>query len=93
MASIREEAETRLDKLLRREDGTSSDLKEDLLRAGQRTIEDLQRRADERVKSIVENVVGNLPALGADLTQLTQRLGELERRIDELEKKKSSPPA
>jgi len=38
----------------------------------------------------VENVVGNLPALGADLTQLTQRLSELERRIDELERKKSS---
>ena len=64
--------------------------KDDLLRAGQRTFEDLQRRADERVKSLVENVVGNLPALGADLTQLTQRLSELERRIDELERKKSS---
>jgi len=89
VASIREEAETRLDKLLRREDGSSGDLKDDLLRAGQRTFEDLQRRADERVKSLVENVVGNLPALGADLTQLTQRLSELERRIDELERKKS----
>lgn len=91
VASIREEAETRLDKLLRREDGAPGDLKDDLLRAGQRTFEDLQRRADERVKSIVENVVGNLPALGADLTQLTDRLQELERRIDELERKKSPP--
>lgn len=93
VASIREEAETRLDKLLRRDEGASGDLKDDLLRAGQRTFEDLQRKADERVKSIVENVVGNLPALGADLTQLTQRLSDLERRIDELERKKSSPSA
>jgi polyhydroxyalkanoate synthesis repressor PhaR len=89
VASIREEAETRLDKLLRREDGGSGDLKDDLLRAGQRTIEDLQRRADERVKSMVDSVLGNLPALGTDLAELTKRLEQLEQRLDELERKKS----
>jgi polyhydroxyalkanoate synthesis repressor PhaR len=89
VASIREEAETRLDKLLRREEGGSGDLKDDLLRAGQRTIEDLQRRADERVKSMVDSVVGNLPALGTDLAELTKRLEQLEQRLDELERKKS----
>ena len=93
VASIREEAETRLDKLLRREEGGSGDLKDDLLRAGQRTIEDLQRRADERVKSMVESVMGNLPALGTDLAELTKRLEQLEHRLDELERKRSSGPA
>ena len=87
VASIREEAETRLDRLLRREEGGSGELKEDLLRAGQRTIEDWQRRADDRVKSLVESVTGNLPALGSDLGQLSRRLEELERRLDALEKK------
>ena len=91
VASIREEAETRLDRLLRREEGGSGELKEDLLRAGQRTIEDWQRRADDRVKALVESVTGNLPALGSDLGQLTRRLEELEQRLDALEKKPSTP--
>ena len=91
VASIREEAETRLDRLLRREEGGSGELKEDLLRAGQRTIEDWQRRADDRVKSLVESVTGSLPALGSDLGQLTRRLEELERRLDALEKKQAAP--
>src|SRR6516162_7938510 len=79
VASIREEAETRLDRLLRREEGSSGELKEDLLRAG------------DRVKSLVESVTGNLPALGSDLGQLTRRLEELERRLDALEKKPAAP--
>jgi polyhydroxyalkanoate synthesis repressor PhaR len=90
VASIREEAETRLDRLLRREEG-GGELKDDLLRAGQRTIEDWQRRADDRVKALVESVTGNLPALGSDLGQLSRRLEELERRLDALEKKPAAP--
>ncbi len=93
VASIREEAETRLDRLLRREDGGTGDIKEDLLRAGQRTIEDWQRRADERVKSLVEGVTGNLPALGSDLGQLQRRIEELEAKLAALEsQKKDAPP-
>ncbi len=92
VASIREEAETRLDRLLRREEGGGSgELKEDLLRAGQRTIEDWQRRADDRVKSLVESVTGSLPALGSDLGQLSRRLEEIERRLDAMEKKATTP--
>ena len=90
VASIREEAETRLDRLLRREEG-GGELKDDLLRAGQRTIEDWQRRADDRVKALVESVTGTLPALGSDLGQLSRRLEELERRLDALEKKPAAP--
>jgi polyhydroxyalkanoate synthesis repressor PhaR len=108
VASIREEAESRLDKLLRREEGKqepgSSPAQEtieevdanaasaagpaELLKASQRALEDWQRKIDERVKHVVENLAGNLPALGRDMQVLTQRLGELEKKLDELEKKK-----
>ena len=100
VASIREEAESRLDKLLRREDGTP--VKEpgakdepaaagaggpaELLKASQRALEDFQRRVDERVKHVVENLTGNLPALGRDMQGLSQRLEQLEKKLEELEK-------
>jgi len=102
VASIREEAESRLDKLLGRDappgqpgaaapeggappggGATGSDL----LKASQRAWEDFQRRVDERVRAVVEGVVGNLPAVGRDLQQLTARLEALEKKLDELEKK------
>ena len=102
VASIREEAESRLDKLLRREDDTVAKAGEEtgaaagtgapsggpaeLLKASQRALEDWQRRIDERVKHVVENLTGNLPALGRDMQGLTQRLEQLEKELDELEK-------
>jgi len=93
VASIREEAEVRLDRLLRREEGGTGELKDDLLRAGQRTIEEWQRRADDRVKSLVEGVTGSLPALGSDLGHLSRRLEDIEARLAALESKKPGPPA
>jgi polyhydroxyalkanoate synthesis repressor PhaR len=105
VASIREEAESRLDKLLRREDrqeeeatpvepptteeatGANAPSAAELLKASQRAFEDWQRKIDERVKHVVENLAGNLPALGRDMQALTQRLEELEKKLDELEKK------
>ncbi|RKH58405.1 polyhydroxyalkanoate synthesis regulator DNA-binding domain-containing protein [Corallococcus llansteffanensis] len=105
VASIREEAEQRLDKLLRREDGSPETAPEapattaatpeagtaglnpaELLKASQRAFEDFQRRMDERVKHVVENLTGNLPALGRDMQALTQRLEELEKKLDAVEK-------
>ena len=99
VASIREEAESRLDKLLRREDGSMAKAAPgeeatapatggpaDLLKASQRALEDWQRRIDERVKHVVDNLTGNLPALGRDMQALTQRLEQLEKKLDELEK-------
>ncbi|WNG29677.1 transcriptional regulator [Cystobacter fuscus] len=108
VASIREEAESRLDKLLRREEATPGEEpaapQEDaggaaaappsgaaeLLKASQRALEDWQRRIDERVKQAVENLAGNLPAMGRDMQVLTQRLEELEKKLDEMDKKKQS---
>jgi len=112
VASIREEAESRLDKLLRREDKREDGTSEtepattpaeqpaeqqdanspggpaELLKASQRALEDWQRKIDERVKHAVENLAGNLPALGRDMQVLTQRLEELEKKLDEIEKNK-----
>ncbi|MCY1081187.1 polyhydroxyalkanoate synthesis regulator DNA-binding domain-containing protein [Archangium lansingense] len=110
VVSIREEAESRLDKLLRREKGEEGEQvaeptpaeqpaeqqqqqeagggAAELLKASQRALEDWQRKIDERVKHAVENLAGNLPALGRDIQVLAQRLEELEKKLDELEKNK-----
>jgi polyhydroxyalkanoate synthesis repressor PhaR len=96
VASIREEAESRLDRLLRR-DETKNDpavpvpegsAATDLLKASQRTLEDWQRKIDERVKLVVENLTGNLPAFGRDLQLLLTRLEALEAKLESLERKK-----
>jgi polyhydroxyalkanoate synthesis repressor PhaR len=81
VASLREEAENRIDKLLRRDDeGT------DLLKVSQKAFENWQKVVDDRVKTVVENVLGNLPALGRDFQALLGRLEQLEQKLDELEK-------
>ncbi|QDE92394.1 transcriptional regulator [Myxococcus xanthus] len=116
VASIREEAESRLDKLLRRdenaprtegeaeapvaaaEDTAAADTAAaaglspaDLLKASQRAFEEWQRRIDERVKHVVENLTGNLPALGRDMASLTQRIEELEKKLEQAEQQKGPP--
>ncbi|NTX12742.1 transcriptional regulator [Myxococcus sp. CA051A] len=115
VASIREEAESRLDKLLRREEAAKAGIPEaaaateeplqaadsaaagglspaDLLKASQRAFEDWQRKIDERVKHVVENLTGNLPALGRDMQSLTQRLEELEKKLEQFEQQKKQEP-
>jgi polyhydroxyalkanoate synthesis repressor PhaR len=92
VASFREEAENRIDKLLRREEGAplepGANQQPDLGKSSQHVFEDWQRRLDERVLQALENVTGNLPALGRDLQQLGERLESLEKRLDALESKK-----
>ena len=90
VASIKEGAESRLDKLWRREDGKeapTSPLAE-VSRASQKMVDDWQRKIDERVKHVVENVVGNLPAAGRDVQVLLQRIEELEKKVREYEAQK-----
>lgn len=100
VASIREEAESRLDKLLGRDGELAAEVptpeasadapkeKEDLLKTAQRGLEDFQKKIDDRVKAVVENVVGNLPAMGRDIGALVQRIEQLEKKIQALEEKK-----
>jgi polyhydroxyalkanoate synthesis repressor PhaR len=95
VASIREGAESRLDKLLGREEGGASSEgfnPTDLVKASQRALEEWQRRIDERIKLVVENVTQNLPALGRDLQTLAQRLEAIETQITQLEAEKKSKP-
>ncbi len=88
VASIREGAESTLDKILRREEPESGSLAPaELIKSSQRALEEWQRRIDERVRHAVENVIGNLPALGRDMQQLLEKLETLERKVEELEKK------
>jgi polyhydroxyalkanoate synthesis repressor PhaR len=89
VSSIREEAESRLDRLLRREEGEEGMSPAELIRSSQRLLEEWQRKLDERIKHGMENVISSLPALGKDLQALMQRLETLEKKLDELEKKKA----
>lgn len=92
VASIREEAESRLSTLLgregREESAADGNIAQELLKSTQRAWEEWQRKADERVKTAVEGFLGNLPALGRDMQVLAQRLEALEKKLDEMEKKK-----
>ena len=85
VASLREEAEHRIEKLLGRDE--KKDGQEDLLKSSQRVLEDWQKKIDERVKQTVEGVLGNLPAMGRDFEALIKRLELLEQKIGDLEKK------
>ncbi|MBK7858296.1 MAG: transcriptional regulator [Archangiaceae bacterium] len=92
VASIREEAESRLEKLLGR-DGEPAvepvkEPKKTLLETAQRGLEDFQKQIDERVNTVVQNVVGNLPAMGRDIAALIQRIDQLEKKLEQLEDKK-----
>lgn len=85
--AIKQEATGRINTLLGRE--AEGDLTPaSLVQQSQKIFEGWQARVDERVKSAVEGVVGNLPALGRDLNTLVQRIEQLEQKIAALENEK-----
>lgn len=84
--SLKQEAGHRIDRLLGREGEEGSPAA--LLQQTSRVFEAWQTKLDERVKTVVENVLGNLPALGRDLSALVQRIDQLEKKIAALEEKK-----
>ncbi|MBX7115756.1 MAG: transcriptional regulator [Myxococcaceae bacterium] len=101
--SIRAEAKEGLDRLLKKDGkdavpgaeastelltSAPSNVAQDFLKTSQRTFEEWQKKLDERVKTVVEGVVGNLPAMGRDLGQLVQRIDALEKKLQSLEEKK-----
>jgi polyhydroxyalkanoate synthesis repressor PhaR len=90
MASLREEAESRLGQILGSGAGAGGEGEggPKLLESSQRLIEDWKKGLDEKVRQAVENVAGSFPAFGRDLEALTQRLESLEKRLRELESKK-----
>lgn len=78
--SLKNETAHRIDKILGRDGDEAS-----LLQQSQRAVEAWQSRVDDRVKTVVESVLGNIPALGRDVDSLVKKIDELEKRIVELE--------
>ncbi len=90
VATFREEATHRIDKLLGREAEAEPLTPAALLTQSQKVVEAWQAKIDERVKHAIENVLGNLPALGRDLNTLVQRIEQMEKRISEVEEARRS---
>lgn len=89
--AIKHEAGQRINTLLGREhEGELTPAA--LLQQSQKVFDQWQARVDERVKTAVENVLGNLPALGRDLSTLVQRIEQLEQKLAQLEQEKQQPP-
>ncbi len=89
--AIKHEAGQRISTLLGREQAEGELHPAALLQQSQKVFEAWQNRVDERVKLAVENVLGNLPALGRDLSTLVQRLEQLEQKVKELEQQQATP--
>jgi polyhydroxyalkanoate synthesis repressor PhaR len=95
VGKLREEAETRVGRLFKREDGapapapapaakaSSAQVKE-LFSTSQRALEEWQKRVDERVRSGLEAVTG-LSQLQRDVARLHERLDALEKKLSSLE--------
>ena len=94
---LQAEAEQLKERIFKREDGSlepeepeakpeakSSLSPKELVALSQRTVEDWQRKLDERIKAVVESMT-SLPALARDLHDLSKRIDELEKKLDKLE--------
>jgi polyhydroxyalkanoate synthesis repressor PhaR len=90
VATFREEATRGIDKLLGREAEAEPLTPTALLTQSQKVVEAWQAKIDERVKYAMENVLGNLPALGRDLNALVSRIEQMEKRISEVEESRRS---
>ena len=55
----------------------------ELVQLSQKTVEDWQRKLDDRIKTVVESMT-SIPALAKDLHELEKKITELEKKIDEL---------
>ena len=91
--AIKQEAGQRINTLLGREQSEGDLTPAALVQQSQKVFETWQARVDERVKTAVENVLGNLPALGRDLSTLMQRIEQLEQKLAQLEQDKQPPPS
>jgi polyhydroxyalkanoate synthesis repressor PhaR len=89
--AIKEQAGQRINTLLGREEGELTPAA--LSQQAQKVFETWQARVDERVQKAVENVLGNLPALGRDLSTLVQRIEQMEQKIAQLEQQQQTPPS
>lgn len=90
VGQLREEAETRVGRIFKREDGTvettarpTPNVRE-IFSTSQRALEEWQRRIDERVRGAVEAVTG-LAQLQREVQRLHERLDTIEQKLSSLE--------
>lgn len=83
--AIKQGAEARIDRLLGVEPGTVDLRPSALIEQSKSAIESWQGKLDERVRTVVDSVAGNLPAVGRDMNVLVTRLEKLENKVSELE--------
>lgn len=86
VGKLREEAETRVGRLFKREEPSrpSPNVRE-VVSNSTRTLEEWQRRVDERVRSAVEAVTG-LTHVQREVQRLNDRLEAIETKLERLEK-------
>lgn len=79
---LRDEAGTRVGRLFRREEavGAPNAQVRELFASSQRTLEEWQRRVDDRVRGGMDAFSG-LPQLQKDLTRMHERLDALEKKL------------
>jgi polyhydroxyalkanoate synthesis repressor PhaR len=82
--AVRQAAEQRVQTLINRSQQTSDRAKE-MVAASQEAVAQFQRRVDERVRTALEGM-SSLTDLRRDLSQLSDRIGELERKLESLDK-------
>ncbi len=81
--AVRQAAEQRVQTLINRGQQTSDRAKE-MVATSQEAVAQFQRRVDERVRTALDGMSA-FGDLHRDLTQLSDRIAQLERKVDELE--------
>ncbi|MBS2026661.1 MAG: polyhydroxyalkanoate synthesis regulator DNA-binding domain-containing protein [Deltaproteobacteria bacterium] len=94
---LQAEAEHLRERFFKKEDGTIAEVPpepekadaksrlspKELMQLSTKTVEDWQRKLDDRIKAVVESMT-SLPALAKDLHELEKKITELEKKIEEL---------
>ncbi len=83
--AVKQAAEQRVQTLLKTGQQTSDRAKE-MVATSQEAVAQFQRRVDERVRTALEGM-SSLSDLRRDVTDLSDRIGQLERKLEELERK------
>ena len=83
--AVRQAAEQRVQTLIKTGQQTSDKAKE-LVATSQEAVSQFQRRVDERVRTALEGM-SSLSDLRRDITQISERIAEIEKKLEELSKR------
>jgi polyhydroxyalkanoate synthesis repressor PhaR len=79
--AVRQAAEQRVRTLI-----DASDKAKEMVAASQEAVGQFQRKVDDQVRTVIDGMA-NFGDLRRDITQLTDRIAELEKKLSELDKK------